>query len=205
MAKDITQSLDHATGEQTNTPMRERIVQAALQAFEESGIDKASIWEIARIANVSRPTVYRYFRKKIDIVEYISEIESVKIKSEVKRSLRQHDSFEESLIEALMIIIKTASGNAYIRHVMKSDEFFLRSIDVSGHYHEMQKIWWGNLLTDGLMSGAIASDLDLDEIVVWLTSNMRSLLERMAHSEFAGAEMRRVISRFIVRPILAPQ
>ena len=68
MAKDITQSLDHATGEQTNTPMRERIVQAALQAFEESGIDKASIWEIARIANVSRPTVYRYFRKKIDIV-----------------------------------------------------------------------------------------------------------------------------------------
>ncbi len=52
---------------------RQRILQAAVQAFAENGYAKATIAEIAHEAGVADGTVYEYFKNKEDVLVYIAE------------------------------------------------------------------------------------------------------------------------------------
>jgi len=49
--------------------MREKIVSAALEVFDEKGFYKAGIRDIAKLANCSLPTLYYYFKNKEDLFE----------------------------------------------------------------------------------------------------------------------------------------
>lgn len=52
---------------------RQRILQAAVQAFAKKGYSNATISEIAGLADVSEGTVYEYFKNKEDLLFCISE------------------------------------------------------------------------------------------------------------------------------------
>ncbi len=48
----------------TATDTREVIIEAAYACFGRQGLDKTTVVDIARAADVSRSTVYEYFRDK---------------------------------------------------------------------------------------------------------------------------------------------
>jgi len=52
---------------------RQRILQAAVQAFSEKGYSEVTIAEIASKANVANGTIYEYFKNKEDVLISISE------------------------------------------------------------------------------------------------------------------------------------
>ena len=182
--------------------MVQRILDAAYECFGNKGIAATSLRDIAMAAEVSRPTVYRYFSGKIEVVETISELESVKVKREVKRKLHRVESFEEALTEALVLIVRIAMKNMYVRRLLADPEFAPRSLNPGGRYHEMQKVWWGSFLTNALNRGDIADDLDVDDVVSWLTAGMRTLMLRMQQTEESDQEFRRYARRFIVYPLM---
>lgn len=182
--------------------MVQRILDAAYECFGNKGIAATSLRDIAIAAEVSRPTVYRYFSGKIEVVETISELESVKVKREVKRKLHRVESFEEALTEALVLIVRIAMKNMYVRRLLADPEFAPRSLNPGGRYHEMQKVWWGSFLTNALNRGDIADDLDVDDLVSWLTAGMRTLMLRMQQTEESDQEFRRYARRFIVYPLM---
>lgn len=49
--------------------MREKLLSAALEVFDEKGFYKAGIRDIAKLANCSLPTLYYYFKNKEDMFE----------------------------------------------------------------------------------------------------------------------------------------
>jgi AcrR family transcriptional regulator len=49
--------------------MREKVISAALEVFDEKGFHKAGIRDIAKLANCSLPTLYYYFKNKEDLFE----------------------------------------------------------------------------------------------------------------------------------------
>ncbi len=183
--------------------MAQRILDAAYQCSDQTGISAMSLGEIAKTAQVSRPTVYRYFGGKSEIVETISELESVKVKSEVKRRLRRMSDFEEALTEALVLIVRIAAKNVYVQRLLADPDYAPETIDPRSRYHEMQKNWWGSFLTNAMERGDIASDLDIDEIVGWLTAGMRILLLRIGQVGETGQDFRRYVKRFVVYPLIA--
>lgn len=76
--EDIMQLLDQMLlrkyrTENHSADKRQRILQAAVQAFSEKGYAKTTIAEIARKADVADGTVYGYFKNKEDILLSISE------------------------------------------------------------------------------------------------------------------------------------
>ena len=182
--------------------MVQRILDAAYECFGNKGIAATSLRDIANAAEVSRPTVYRYFSGKIEVVETISELESVKVKREVKRKLHRVESFEDALTEALVLIVRIAMKNMYVRRLLADPEFAPRSLNPGGRYHEMQKVWWGSFLTNALNRGDIADDLDVDDVVSWLTAGMRTLMLRMQQTEESDLQFRRYARRFIVYPLI---
>ena len=183
--------------------MIQRILNAAYECFDSKGISATSLRDISNAAGVSRPTVYRYFAGKAELVETISELESVKVKSEVKRKLRRVDSFEDALTDAPVLIVRIAMKNIYVRRLLDDPDFAPRSLNPGGRYHEMQKVWWGTFLTNAIQRGDIADDLSLDDVVSCLTAGMRTLMLRMQNSEESDQKVRHFAHRFIVFPVIA--
>jgi len=55
------------TAETTATDTRELIIESAFACFRRQGLNKTTIVDIARAADISRSTVYEYFRDKAAI------------------------------------------------------------------------------------------------------------------------------------------
>ena len=90
----------------TATDTRELIVESAMACFGKQGLDKTTIVDIARAANVSRSTVYEYFRDKAEIVEACAEGASQKFYREMAKSMGKGDSLEERLTLAAVFVTR---------------------------------------------------------------------------------------------------
>jgi AcrR family transcriptional regulator len=182
----------------------ERIVRAAYMCFERYGIERTSIEDIAREAGVTRPTVYRYFKGgKLGIVDLISSEESLKVNAEVRKRLVRGQPFEARVTEALLLVVRIAIKNPYIRRTLSYREFQAEADSLDSDMHRLHRQWWGPLLEHAAERGELAADLDIDEILVWFTLTQRMLLMRLESGPIEDDELRRLIRRFVVEPLLA--
>ena len=94
------------TAETTATDTRELIIESALACFRRQGLNKTTIVDIARAADVSRSTVYEYFRDKAAIVEACAEHSSQRFYREMARAMGPGDSVEDKLALAAVFVTR---------------------------------------------------------------------------------------------------
>lgn len=197
-----TGSRRRATRSQGKESIEERIIDAAYRCFERYGIAKTTIEDIARDAGVSRPTVYKYYPGKEAILDHIATQETVKVNVEVRRRLVRKDDFAELLTEALLLVIRVADRNPYIRRMVESHEFQIAALSRSSAMQKLQREWWGRMLAHAAERGELASDLDIDEVILWLSHSQSMLMTQVENPDVDDAFLRRLIRRFIVEPLL---
>jgi AcrR family transcriptional regulator len=91
---------------ETTTDTRELIIESALACFRRQGLNKTTIVDIARAADVSRSTVYEYFRDKAAIVEACAEHSSQRFYREMARAMGRGDSVEDKLALAAVFVTR---------------------------------------------------------------------------------------------------
>jgi len=94
------------TAEATATDTRELIIESAFACFRKHGLDKTTVVDIAREANVSRSTVYEYFRDKASIVEACAEGASQKFYREMAKAMGAGDTLEDKLTHAAVFVTR---------------------------------------------------------------------------------------------------
>jgi AcrR family transcriptional regulator len=195
--------IDEAEKATTIRTTEERIIASAYQCFSNYGIAKTSMEDIAREAELSRPTVYKYFPNKSEIVNQISMLEALKLNNEVRRRCTRQNSVVDTIIEATLIAARVSSKNVYVRRVMES--IFVPSIssDPAGPIHQINRGWWRRLIEEGVQHHELATDLTLDQIVSWLSLSQALLLVKLEAVRISDDELREFIRRFIVEPLLA--
>jgi len=90
----------------TATDTRELIIKSAMVCFGRHGLEKTTVVDIARAADVSRSTVYEYFRDKSEIVEACAEGASQKFYREMAKAMAKGESLEERLILAAVFVTR---------------------------------------------------------------------------------------------------
>lgn len=192
-----------ATARTDDNSTQERILRAAYDCFEQYGIAKTTIENIASRAKVSRPTVYKYYPSKDAILDEISVRETWRVNSEVRRRLVRSDDFADFLSDTLLLVIRLANENIYIRRMVESIEFQESVISPSSLMQQMQRTWWSNMFEQARARGEIATDLEIDEMIYWLGRAQSMLMLQVASPAIDDTEKRRFIRRFIVQPLLA--
>jgi AcrR family transcriptional regulator len=94
------------TVESTATDTREAIIEAAMACFGRHGLTRTTVVDIARAADVSRSTVYEYFRDKSEIVEACAEHSSQRFYREMARAMSRGDSLEQKLTLAAVFVTR---------------------------------------------------------------------------------------------------
>lgn len=98
--------VDAVSTETTITDTRELIVESAFDCFRRQGLNKTTIVDIARAADISRSTVYEYFRDKAEIVEACAEHSSQRFYREMARAMGRGESLEEKLALAAVFVTR---------------------------------------------------------------------------------------------------
>ena len=94
------------TVETTATDTRDVILEAAFDCFRRQGLDKTTVVDIARAADVSRSTIYEYFRDKAEIVEACAEGASQKFYREMAKAMGKGETLEDKLTLAAVFVTR---------------------------------------------------------------------------------------------------
>lgn len=83
--------------EQDELDRRDQILEAANQCFTQLGIQRTSVQDVARMANLSRGTIYRYFEDRTVLIEAAIEFGAQKFYQLVAAAMAKKSTLAEKL------------------------------------------------------------------------------------------------------------
>jgi AcrR family transcriptional regulator len=162
--------MTHATA----TDTRELIVKSAYECFRRHGLQKTTIVDIAKAANVSRSTVYEYFSDKGAVLEACAEHASEQFYREMSKAMDKGGSLEEKLSRAAVFVTQA-------RRVIASGKYFdedaislLLTKDAAVLLRECVD-FFAPYLSAAKLTGEVRKDLDIEAAGEWFARILFSL------------------------------
>jgi len=153
---------------------RELIVESAYACFCSQGLQKTTIVDIARSANVSRSTIYEYFSDKGAVFEACAEHASEQFYREMSKAMDLGASLEEKLSHAAVFVTQArrtiASGKYFGEHAIS----LLLTKDAAVLLRECVD-FFAPYLTAAKLTGEVRKDLDVRAAGEWFARILFSL------------------------------
>ncbi|MBF6465728.1 TetR/AcrR family transcriptional regulator [Nocardia beijingensis] len=112
-ASKATTSSENVAG----TPVT-RILDAALVLFEQVGVKKTTIEEVARKAGVDRVTVYRHVGGRDDLVQAVISREVAAVLAEITEIAERHDDLGELVADIFVTVITRWRTNPLVERML---------------------------------------------------------------------------------------
>lgn len=164
-----------------STDTRELIIESAYACFRKHGLQKTTIVDIAKAANVSRSTVYEYFTDKGAILEACAEHASEQFYREMSKAMNRGDSLEEKLSQAAVFVSQA-------RRAIASEEYFdeeaislLLTKDAGVLLRECVD-FFAPYLSAAKLTGEVRKDLDVAAAGEWYARILFSLFSTPSSS-----------------------
>jgi AcrR family transcriptional regulator len=120
-------------GAQSEDEVGDQIVQAALACFEEVGIRRTSMDDIARAAGVGRMTVFRRFESKDRLAQTVLLRVVADATARIRAAFLGERDLETALTEALVVSVKELRDHPLLVKVLRTEpEAFLRTLTTDG-------------------------------------------------------------------------
>jgi TetR/AcrR family transcriptional repressor of uid operon len=147
----------------------ERILDAALECFQEVGIRRTSMDDIARAAGVGRMTVFRRFDSKDRLAQLVLLRVVAEATARVRIAFMGARDLETGLTEALVMSVRELRDHPLFGKVMRTEpDSFLRTLTTDGAsviavVRRSVADWLG------ASGGGPLSDEDAEMVAEWIT------------------------------------
>ncbi|GAF13064.1 transcriptional regulator, TetR family [Bacillus sp. JCM 19046] len=137
---------------------REKIIDAAMIAFQEKGVEKTTITDIVKRAGIAQGTYYLYFPSKLSVMPGIAEVFVTKILTRLQTQV-VGESFDQQLTEVVESIFHITDENKDLAILIYS------GLTQSEHLQEWESIytplydWLENLLKSAKAAGSIRPEI----------------------------------------------
>lgn len=186
----------------TEANTRELIISAAFSCFRNMGLRKTTMVDIARTAEVSRSTVYEYFRDKASVVEACAESASQRFYRNMATAIDRDggSTLEHKLVRAAVFVTQAL-------HVVEHEPYFdtdevsvMMTKNAATLLQECAD-FFAPYLAAARLTGEVRGDLDVPAASEWFARMLFSLFTtpsaRLAtNSDEAVAEF---VRPFVVR------
>jgi AcrR family transcriptional regulator len=112
-----------------STQKIESIIKNASMLFERKGFDKVTIEGISQYANVSKVTLYKYFKDKLTLYEHILKIQFEKQLEHTKTIIVSDISYEEKVKQLIEFELSIKLDHS----ILKQDSNILLSLEMEKH------------------------------------------------------------------------
>lgn len=185
------------------TATRERIISAAEQLFDEVGIDKVNVADIADHAGIHRVTVYRHFADRGAILDEVLLRRAKPVLDRAAARLAKAQRFPDDLayvmvaavdearhIPGVLQAISLVQDGGSIRTGMMSERFFTRAAAIVTPY-----------LRAAQEQGAMRAELSVDQTVKWLLQVCTSWL--LLAPDDSPSQLLDICNTYVMPPLVA--
>lgn len=186
--------VENVEGDTTRT----RILQAALESFQQLGIAKTNLHDVARAAQVSRGTVYRYFSERRELIDAAIELRAKKYYSTAAERMSRHATLSGQ-IGALGEVF-AESINDMQHHRLGPDDAALMRLsaeDREGALHRMS-LFLVPYIRNARARDEVRSGIDVAEASEWIARVLMSVTTLPA-SEAFDIQKPKSIAKFMER------
>jgi AcrR family transcriptional regulator len=106
------------TEEAVRAPTRDRILDAAFEAVATYGLSRFTTQDVARLAGLSRQSVYRYFASKDELIQALVAREEELLLEGVRAVHARHDRLEDAMREATLFCLRTARDHPLLGRLL---------------------------------------------------------------------------------------
>ena len=156
------------------TDTRELIVESAYACFRKHGLQKTTIVDIARMAGVSRSTVYEYFSDKGAILEASAEHASEQFYREMCKAMARGNSLEEKLSHAAVFVTQARRAIASEKYFDEDAISLLLTKDAAVLLRECVE-FFAPYLSAAKLTGEVRKNLDVEAAGEWFARVLFSL------------------------------
>jgi AcrR family transcriptional regulator len=100
---------------------RDRILDSAFSAVATHGLSRLTVDDVARLAGLSRQTVYRYFDSKDALIQALVYREEETFIDGVRAAHARHDRLEDAMREAILYCLTAAREHPLLDRLLASE------------------------------------------------------------------------------------
>ncbi len=178
----------------------ERLVDITEHCLETSGIESTTITQIARLAGVSRMTVYKHVSSLTDLVEAVFLREGERAVVKIEPALAACDTPEQRVVELVYRLSSVVPTNPGVSRMLQADLSRGGALAMAARSNALP-LYVQRLVGPALLEAQRDGRIDpgpLDGHYEWIS---RTILSFTAHPQPADrpeAEQRQFIERFVV-------
>src|SRR5882757_3910351 len=169
---------------------RERILAAAERCIDRHGIRKTTMDDVACEVGLSRPSVYRYFADRDDLLIELITRHARALLGRARKSISRQSSLPDQIIQTVLYTAEHGRRDPLTRHCIDPDGTSLgRRMIASGTTEMMRAEMWDPILDAAVANNELPSGLPRSDIHLWLgdVTRYRSILRRFVVPAFTGA------------------
>ncbi len=102
---------------------RERLLEVTARCIARNGIPGTGIAHVALEAGVSRPTVYRYFKGREELIRSTLLQAGLRLANDIQAHIRDLDEPSDKIVEAAVFTLRTIRENPVLRQVWQPATF----------------------------------------------------------------------------------
>lgn len=181
-------------------PIRGRILEAATRSVRRHGIRRTSIGEVARLAELSRGTVYLHFADKNALIEAVFEAQLRAFKDAGQAVVRRQKTLLKKVVELIVWSTMEMGSGLFLDLGETEPETFARLARDRAHLHEGLN-FWPEHVRQAIASGELRSDIDVGQASDWITHIVISMVTFPPVSLDAGnrRELQSFLKDFLIR------
>ena len=177
---------------------RERILAAAQRCVDRHGIRKTTIDDIASESGLSRPSVYRYFADRDDLLIELITRHGQALLGRARESFSRQSGLPDQIVESLLYIADHGRRDPLARYLVDPDGTSLgQRMTASGASQMMRAEMWDPLLDAALAKNELPPGLPRSDVHFWLGSVGKMLMRGLDDGEGDLERYRSVLHRFI--------
>jgi AcrR family transcriptional regulator len=177
---------------------RERILAAAERCFDRHGVRKTTIDDIASEVGLSRPSVYRYFADRDDLLLELITRHGRALIDRAHKSISRQSSLPDQIVENLLYVAEHARQDPLTRIVIDPDATSLgRRMITSGASETCRAELWDPFLDAAVANNELPRGLSRAEIHLWLGGLATMLMRGLEDGEADLKRYRSILRRFV--------
>jgi AcrR family transcriptional regulator len=177
---------------------RERILTAAERCIDRHGIRKTTIDDIASEVGLSRPSVYRYFADRDDLLVELNIRHARAMFNRAHKSMSRQSNFSDQIIEGLLYVADHARRDPLTRYVIDPDGTSLgRRMIASGTSEILRAEFFDPYLDAAIANNELPQGLPRGDMYLWLGNLVKTLMRGLEDGEADLKRYRSMLRRFV--------
>jgi len=176
----------------------ERILAAAERCIDRHGIRKTTMDDIASEAGLSRPSVYRYFADRDDLIIDLISRHARALVDRTHKSISRQGSLPDQIVENLLYTADHGRRDPLTRYSVDPDGTSLgRQMIASGASEMIRAEIWDPLLDAALANNELPPGLPRSDIHLWLGNVAKMLMRGLEDGDGDLKRYRSILRRFV--------